>query len=153
MKHLDVFIQSLSDTLYIVFGRGDFPLPDDWKFLPVNITKGSIALPEALQAANTVIFSWPAHKVILLATSPFGAIILHLPASVGKPDSSRFHICEERNEFEAADFCTEDIMLVFFKLILLCFIKLLTHFLPGLLFLKGVLSLFDSTYSYTISLI
>ena len=107
-----------------MFGRGDFPLPDDWNFLPVNITKGSIALPEALQAANTVIFSWPAHKVILLATSPFGAIILHLPASVGKPDSSRLHICEERNGFEAADFCTEDIMLVFFKLILLCFIKL-----------------------------
>ena len=136
-----------------MFGRGDFPLPDDWKFLPVNITKGSIALPEALQAANTVIFSRPAHKVILLATSPFGAIILHLPASVGKPDSSRFHICEERNGFEVVDCCAEDIMLVFFELILLCFMKLLTHFLTGLLFLKGVVSLFDSTYSCTISLI
>ena len=119
-----------------MFGRGDFPLPDDWKFLPVNITKGSIALPEALQAANTVIFSQPAHKVTLLATSPFGAIILHLPASVGKPDSSRFHICEERNGFEVVYCRAEDIMLVFFELILLCFMKLLTHFLPGLLFLK-----------------
>ena len=38
---------------YIVFGRADFRFHDDWKFLPVNITKGSIAMPEALQAANT----------------------------------------------------------------------------------------------------
>ena len=52
-----------------------------------------------------------------------------------------------------ADFCAEDIMLAFFELILLCFIKLLTHFLPGLLSLKGVLNLFDSTYSHTIPLI
>ena len=52
-----------------------------------------------------------------------------------------------------ADFCAEDIMLAFFKLILLCFIKLLTHFFPGLLSLKGVLNLFDSTYSHTIPLI
>ena len=52
-----------------------------------------------------------------------------------------------------ADFCAEDIMLAFFKLILLCFIKLLTHFLPGLLSLKGVLNLFDSTYSHTSPLI
>ena len=82
-----------------MFGRGDFPFHDDWKLLPVNITKGSIAFPEALQAGNTVIFSWPAPEVILLATSPFGAITLHLPASVGKPDSSKFHIYEERNCF------------------------------------------------------
>ena len=52
-----------------------------------------------------------------------------------------------------ADFCAEDLMLAFFKLILLCFIKLLTHFLPGLLSSKGVLNLFDSTYSHTIPLI
>ena len=118
-------------------------------------------MPEALQAANnTVIFSWLAPEVVLLATFSFGAITLHLSEAVGKPDSSRFHIFEERNYFsditfskvsqspetingfEAADFPAEDIMLAFFKLILLCFIKLLTHFLPGLLFLKGVLSLF-----------
>ena len=52
-----------------------------------------------------------------------------------------------------ADFCAEDIMLAFFELILLCFIKLLTHFLPGLLSLKGVLNLFDSTYSHASPLI
>ena len=97
-----------------------------------------------------------------MAISLFGAITLHLPASVGNSDSSRFHICEERNcfsektfpkEFKVADFRDEDIMLAFLKLIMFCFIELLTHFLPGLSFLKGVFSLFDSTYYRTISLI
>ena len=45
------------------------PFHDDWRFLPVNITKGSIVLNEALQAATTVIFLQPAPEVILLATS------------------------------------------------------------------------------------
>ena len=82
-----------------MFGRGDFPFHDDWTFLQVKITKSSIALSEALKAANTLIFSWPAQEVLLLANSPFGATTLHLPVSVGKPDLSRFHICEERNCF------------------------------------------------------
>ena len=83
-----------------MFGRGDFPFHDDWKFLPVKITKGSMVLPKALQAANIAIFSWP---VILLATSFFGAITLHL-ASVRKPDLSRFRIYEERNCFSDLTF-------------------------------------------------
>ena len=82
-----------------MFGRSDFPFHDDWKFLQVKITKRSIALSEALKAANTVIFSRPAPDVLLLANFPFRAITLHLPVSVGRPDSSRFHICEERNCF------------------------------------------------------
>ena len=80
------------------------PFHDDWKFLPVTITKESIAVSEALQAATTVIFSQPAPEVILLATSRFGAITLHLPVSVGKPDLYRFHICEERNCFSDISF-------------------------------------------------
>ena len=84
-----------------MFGRGDFPFHDDWKFLLVKITKGLIVLPKALQAANTVIFSWP---VILLATSFFEAITLHLSASAGKPDLSRFHIYEERSYFSDITF-------------------------------------------------
>ena len=43
------------------------------------------------------------------------------------------------------DFYAEDITLAFLKPV--------THFLPGLLFLKGVFSLFDSTNSHTISII
>ena len=109
MKHLH--IHPLSDTPYTVLGRCDFPFHDEWKFLPVNIFKGSIALPEALEAANTVIFPQPAPKVILLGTPPpppphtlFGASTLHLPPSVRKPDSSRFHICKTRNCFSDITF-------------------------------------------------
>ena len=43
-----------------MLGRCDFPFHDEWKFLQVNIFKRSIALPEALEAANTVIFPQPA---------------------------------------------------------------------------------------------
>ena len=168
MKHLRIYPNIIIHSVHCV-GRDDFPFHDDSNVLAMKITTWSIALPEALQAANAVIFSQSAPEVILLTTSPFGAIT-HLPASVGKSELPRIHICEETNfsffsditftnisqnpktinGFEVADFRAENTILAFFKLILLRLMKLLTHILPGLLFLRGFFSLFDTIYSRTI---
>ena len=60
MKHLHIHPTIIRYSIHTVLGRCDFPFHDEWKFLPVNIFKGSIAVPEALEAANTVIFPQPA---------------------------------------------------------------------------------------------
>ena len=115
MKHLHIHPTIIRYSIHTVLGRCDFPFHDEWKFLPVNIFKGSIAVPEALEAANTVIFPQPApsqsYFIGTIGTPPpptppppFGASTLHLPPSVRKPDSSRFHICKTRNCFSDITF-------------------------------------------------